>query len=110
MSDNKLEQVRLRDRNTHSVIQQMVSGGYNSSEGWALVKVVQNFNNLEVYLERSTDQASDSKTTKEVKDEKAEVKSSEKVETTIPEKATTVKGKKASSSVISNEVKEFKKL
>ena len=109
MSDNKLEQYKLRDRNAHSVINQIIET-YNASNGWALKKVVQNFNNLEVYLERSTDQSPDSKTTKEVKDEKVEAKSSEKVETTVPEKATTVKGKKASSSVISNEVKEAKKL
>ena len=55
----RVEQVRLRGRNTHDVMNQVVTE-YNSSNGWALVRVVPNLLNIEVILERSTAQATDS--------------------------------------------------
>ena len=61
MSDNtenkgKLEQHRLRGRNTLDVVNQLVTK-YNSSNGWAVVKVNTNVLNIEVVLERSTEQS-----------------------------------------------------
>lgn len=61
MSDNtenkgKLEQHRLRGRNTLDVVNQLVTK-YNSSNGWAVVKVNTNVLNIEVVLERSTKQS-----------------------------------------------------
>lgn len=62
MSDNKSEskgqvqQVRVRGRNFDDVVRQLVET-YNSSEGWAVVKVVPSVITMDVYLERNEEQA-----------------------------------------------------
>lgn len=60
MSDNtenkgKLEQFHLRGRNYDAVVRQLVEK-YNSSEGWAVVRVVPSILSLDVYLERNAEQ------------------------------------------------------
>ena len=52
----QVEQVRLRQRNSFEVINQIVTE-YNSSNGWSLVKVIPTPLNIEVFLERSSKQA-----------------------------------------------------
>lgn len=52
---NKVEQKRLRGRNMHDVVGQLVTK-YNSSNGWAVVRVTPTILNFEVLLERSTTQ------------------------------------------------------
>ena len=55
MSDNKpvgkgqVQQVRVRGRNFDDVVRQLVEK-YNSSEGWAVVKVVKSVITMDVYL------------------------------------------------------------
>lgn len=63
-AESKVEKKRLRGRNSHEVINQIVES-FNSSEGWALKRVNMIGMNVEVYLERSADQA-DSPNTEEV--------------------------------------------
>lgn len=116
MSQDKVQSVRVRGRNVQDVVTQLVDS-YNSSEGWAVKKVVNSFNNLEVYLERNAKQAVDknsstSNTPKaEVKDVKAETSESpEKVKTTISEKSANTKAKKTAATTSNNEVKEVKKV
>ena len=53
---SKAEQVRVRGRNFDDVVRQLVEK-YNSSEGWAVVKVVPSVITMDVYLERSEEQA-----------------------------------------------------
>lgn len=59
MSDNKdknqLEQVRVTGRNNDIVVRQLVEK-YNSSEGWAVVRVSSSPLSLDVYLERNVAQ------------------------------------------------------
>ena len=60
MSDNtenkgKLEQYHLRGRNYDSVVRQLVEK-FNSSQGWAVVRVVPSILSLDVYLERNAEQ------------------------------------------------------
>lgn len=110
MSQDKVESVRVRGRNVQEVVTQLVDS-YNSSEGWAVKKVVSTFNNLEVYLERNSKQAVANTPKVEVKDVKAEAsESSEKVKATVSTKAANTKDKKASATTSNNEVKEVKKV
>lgn len=51
-----VERKMVRGRNVFDVVNQIVEK-YNSSNGWALTKVVPNLLNLDVHLERSTKQA-----------------------------------------------------
>ena len=60
MSDNtenkgKLEQFHLRGRNYDAVVRQLVEK-FNSSQGWAVVRVVPSILSLDVYLERNAEQ------------------------------------------------------
>ena len=109
-----LEQKRLRGRNVFDVVNQVVER-YNSSEGWALVKVVPNLTNLEVYLERSTTQNTDDKevttldvkevTTPEVSNENKDVLVEKKAEVTEKPKAS-----KKSSATTATKLVEAKKV
>lgn len=101
-----LEQKRLRGRNVFDVVNQVVER-YNSSEGWALVKVVPNLTNLEVYLERSTTQNTDVKevTTPEVSNENEDVLVEKKAEVTEKPKAS-----KKSSATTATKLVEAKKV
>ena len=56
-TENKVEKKRLRGRNSHEVINQIVER-FNASEGWALKRVNMVGMNIEVHLERSADQKS----------------------------------------------------
>lgn len=58
MSDNKVkaQQKRLRGRNMHDVVNQLVTE-YHAGNGWAVVRVSPNLLNFEVLLERSEKQA-----------------------------------------------------
>lgn len=56
-----VEQKRLRGRNTFDVVNQIVNE-YNSSNGWALLKVMPNLLNFEVVVERSTKQSGTTET------------------------------------------------
>lgn len=67
-TESRVEKKRLRGRNSHEVINQIVES-FNASEGWALKRVNMIGMNVEVYLERSVDQ-SDSANTKEVSNAK----------------------------------------
>lgn len=53
---SQVEQVRVRGRNFDDVVRQLVEK-YNSSEGWAVVKVVPSVITMDVYLERNEEQA-----------------------------------------------------
>lgn len=53
---SQVEQVRVRGRNFDDVVRQLVET-YNSSEGWAVVKVVPSVITMDVYLERNEEQA-----------------------------------------------------
>lgn len=53
---SQVQQVRVRGRNFDDVVRQLVEK-YNSSEGWAVVKVVPSVITMDVYLERSEEQA-----------------------------------------------------
>ena len=68
MSDNtenkgKLEQYHLRGRNYDSVVRQLVEK-FNSSQGWAVVRVVPSILSLDVYLERNAEQGNGKATAK----------------------------------------------
>ena len=61
VNKGKAEQVKVRGRNIHSTITQIVET-YNASNGWAVKKVNNGLmNSLEVYLERNTLQGKDGK-------------------------------------------------
>lgn len=53
---SQAEQVRVRGRNFDDVVRQLVEK-YNSSEGWAVVKVVPSVITMDVYLERNAEQS-----------------------------------------------------
>ena len=53
---SQVQKVRVRGRNFDDVVRQLVEK-YNSSEGWAVVKVVPSVITMDVYLERNEDQA-----------------------------------------------------
>ncbi len=89
----KVEQKRLRGRNMHDVVSQLVTE-YNSSNGWAVVRVTPTILNFEVLLERST--AQDDSIDEKVKSEVpvAEGKTEEPAtskKTTVKKVATTKK-------------------
>ena len=50
-----LESYQLRGRNYDEVVRQLVQT-YNSSEGWAVVRVVNRLTSLDVILERNSEQ------------------------------------------------------
>ena len=50
-----LETFQLRGRNYDDVVRQLIST-YNSSQGWALVRVVNRLTSLDVILERNSEQ------------------------------------------------------
>ena len=50
-----LETFQLRGRNYDDVVRQLVQT-YNSSEGWAVVRVVNRLTSLDVILERNSEQ------------------------------------------------------
>jgi hypothetical protein len=54
-TESKVEKKHIRGRNLHTVIQEIVNE-YNSSNGWALVRVTPTLLNIEVHLERSVNQ------------------------------------------------------
>lgn len=60
---SQVEQVRVRGRNFDDVVRQLVET-YNSSEGWAVVKVVPSVITMDVYLERNEEQAKDTSNAK----------------------------------------------
>ena len=72
--ESKVEQKRLRGRNSHEVINQIVEN-FNSSNGWALKRVNMIGMNVEVYLERSSlqgdNKAKETSSVKQVKEEVA---------------------------------------
>lgn len=53
---SQVQQVRVRGRNFDDVVRQLVET-YNSSEGWAVVKVVPSVITMDVYLERNAEQS-----------------------------------------------------
>lgn len=53
---SQVQQIRVRGRNFDDVVRQLVEK-YNSSEGWAVVKVVPSVITMDVYLERNEEQA-----------------------------------------------------
>lgn len=60
---SKAEQVRVRGRNFDDVVRQLVEK-YNSSEGWAVVKVVPSVITMDVYLERNAEQSKETSNAK----------------------------------------------
>ena len=72
VNKGKAEQVKVRGRNIHSTITQIVET-YNASNGWSIKKVNNGLmNSLEVYLERNTLQGKDGEESKEVDDVKTQ--------------------------------------
>ena len=69
--NSKVEKKRLRGRNSHETINQIVET-FNSSNGWALKRVNMIGMNVEVYLERSADQNNDTKGVSNAKQSKEE--------------------------------------
>ena len=53
---SQVQQIRVRGRNFDDVVRQLVEK-YNSSEGWAVVKVVPSVITIDVYLERNEEQS-----------------------------------------------------
>ena len=70
-TESKVEKKRLRGRNSHEVINQIVER-FNASEGWALKRVNMIGMNVEVYLERSADQNNNTKEVSNAKQSKEE--------------------------------------
>lgn len=70
-AESRVEKKRLRGRNSYEVINQIVES-FNASEGWALKRVNMIGMNVEVYLERSVEQATkvEKTSTKEVSNAK----------------------------------------
>lgn len=60
---SQVQQVRVRGRNFDDVVRQLVEK-YNSSEGWAVVKVVPSVITMEVYLERNEEQSKETSNAK----------------------------------------------
>ena len=60
-----LETFQLRGRNYDEVVRQLVQT-YNSSQGWAVVRVVNRLTSLDVILERNSEQGVSKDTGKEV--------------------------------------------
>lgn len=58
VNKSKLEQHRVRGRNVFDVVNQLMTQ-YNSSNGWAVTKVIPNLLSFEVIVERSVEQATD---------------------------------------------------
>ena len=59
-----LETFQLRGRNYDDVVRQLIST-YNSSQGWAVVRVVNRLTSLDVILERNSEQGVSSDTSKD---------------------------------------------
>ena len=59
-----VETYQLRGRNYDEVVRQLVQT-YNSSEGWAVVRVVNRLTSLDVILERNSEQGVSSDTSKD---------------------------------------------
>lgn len=74
VSKGKVEQRRVRGRNTHDVANQLVEN-FNSSNGWKLVRVVTNLLTFEAIVERSVDQGEDSEAVTGKKTPTADVES-----------------------------------
>ena len=98
---SQAEQVRVRGRNFDDVVRQLVEK-YNSSEGWAVVKVVPSVITMDVYLERNAEQSKETsnakKTTKvqEVKlDDDKEATTSTAGEAEVAESKTASAGNSA---------------
>ena len=70
-TESKVEKKRLRGRNSHEVINQIVER-FNASEGWALKRVNMIGMNIEVHLERSADQNNSAKGVSNAKQSKEE--------------------------------------
>ena len=64
-----VETYQLRGRNYDEVVRQLVQT-YNSSEGWAVVRVVNRLTSLDVILERNSEQGVSKDTSKAVPTEK----------------------------------------
>ena len=56
-----VETYQLRGKNYDNVVRQLVQT-YNSSQGWAVVRVVNRLTSLDVILERNSEQAKDAST------------------------------------------------
>lgn len=56
-----LETFQLRGKNYDDVVRRLVET-YNSSQGWAVVRVVNRLTSLDVILERNSEQAKDAST------------------------------------------------
>ena len=71
-----LETFQLRGRNYDDVVRRLVET-YNSSQGWALVRVVNRLTSLDVILERNSEQGKE--TQKETSTDTSKATSTEKV-------------------------------
>lgn len=60
---SQVQQIRVRGRNFDDVVRQLVEK-YNSSEGWAVVKVVPSVITMDVYLERNAEQSKETSNAK----------------------------------------------
>ena len=102
MSDNKsaskgqVQQVRVRGRNFDDVVRQLVEK-YNSSEGWAVVKVVPSVITMDVYLERSEEQSKETSNAKKTtKAQEVKLDADKETATSTAGKAEVAKSKTAS--------------
>lgn len=64
-----LETFQLRGKNYDDVVRRLVEN-YNSSQGWAVVRVVNRLTSLDVILERNSEQGVSKDTSKDVPTEK----------------------------------------
>ena len=77
-----LETFQLRGRNYDDVVRQLIST-YNSSQGWALVRVVNRLTSLDVILERNSEQGvSKDKSSDTSKDTSADATASDELPST----------------------------
>ena len=72
VNKSKVEQHRVRGRNVFDVVNQLVTQ-YNSSNGWAVTKVIPNLLSFDVIVERSVEQANDKVEAKDEDEDEAEV-------------------------------------
>lgn len=95
VNKSKVEQHRVRGRNVFDVVNQLMTQ-YNSSNGWAVTKVIPNLLSFEVIVERSVEQATD-KVEAKAKDEAETVTEKDVlVEKKAPAKPTAAKTTKKS--------------
>ena len=93
---SQAEQVRVRARNFDDVVRQLVEK-YNSSEGWAVVKVVPSVITMDVYLERSADQSKEASNAKKTtKAQEVKLDDDKETTTSTAGKAEVAKSKTAS--------------